>query len=64
MDVRQRVNCQIMNVIHARGLSIAFPTRSLYLDGAAGNKLAGLDYQSRWDESQGPPSLAAADSPP
>lgn len=64
MDVRQRINCQMMKAIRARGLSIAFPTRSLYLDGPVGNKLAGLDYQSRWDEAQGPPSLAGAESPP
>lgn len=64
MDVRQRINCQIMKAIRTRGLSIAFPTRSLYLDGPAGKKLAGLDYQSRWDDAQGPPSIKGAESPP
>jgi len=64
LDVRQRVNCKMMKAIHARGLSVAFPTRSLYLDGPVGNKLAGFEYQSRWDEAQGPPSLGGAESPP
>jgi len=49
MDIRQRINCQIMQAIRAKGLSIAFPTRSLYLDGPAASKMAGLPYESRWD---------------
>ncbi len=52
MDVRQRVNCKIMRAIQARGLSIAFPTRSLYFEGSAASKMAGVPYESRW-ESRG-----------
>ncbi len=43
MDVRQRVNCKIMRAIKARGLSVAFPTRSLYLEGQVARKMAGFD---------------------
>jgi len=49
MEIRQRINCKIMRAIKARGLSIAFPTRSLYLDGPVASKLAGEEYASRWD---------------
>lgn len=52
MDIRQRINCKIMDAIQKRGLSIAFPTRSLYLDGPAASKLAGIPYESRWDFPQ------------
>jgi len=31
MDVRQRINCQIMRAVESRGLSIAFPTRTVHL---------------------------------
>ena len=40
MDVRQRVNLKIMNVIEARGTSIAFPTRTVHLKGEILEKLA------------------------
>jgi MscS family membrane protein len=43
MDVRQRINCKIMRAVKARGLSIAFPTRSLYLEGKVARKLAGMN---------------------
>lgn len=33
MDVRQRINCKIMRAVDARGLSIAFPTRTVYFEG-------------------------------
>lgn len=56
MEIRQRINCKIMRAIKARGLSIAFPTRSLYLDGPVASKIAGMDYQSRWDVQSGPGS--------
>lgn len=48
MDVRQRINCKIMRAVHARGLSIAFPTRSVHLEGPAASKMAGTPYASRW----------------
>ncbi len=43
MDVRQRINCKIMEAIKARGSSIAFPTRSLYLEGEIARKMAGIE---------------------
>ncbi|MGE9295872.1 MAG: mechanosensitive ion channel family protein, partial [Puniceicoccales bacterium] len=48
MDVRQRVNCAIMRAIRERGLSVAFPTRTLYLDGQIAHKMAHLDYEDRY----------------
>lgn len=33
MDVRQRINLKLMQAVETRGLSIAFPTRTLHLDG-------------------------------
>lgn len=42
MDVRQRINCKIMRAIKARELSIAFPSRSLYFEGRAGEILADM----------------------
>jgi MscS family membrane protein len=53
MDVRQRINCAMMRAIEARGLSVAFPTRTLYMDGAVASKLADVPYQSRWDRAGG-----------
>lgn len=52
MDVRQRVNCKIMRAIHQRKLSVAFPTRTLYLDGQVARHMAQVDYESRWDAQQ------------
>lgn len=49
MEIRQRVNCKIMRAIKKRGLSIAFPARSLYLEGPVASKLADVPYESRWD---------------
>jgi len=49
MDVRQRVNCKIMRAIRKRGLSVAFPTRTLYLDGQVARNMAEVDYDDRWD---------------
>ncbi|WP_309396661.1 mechanosensitive ion channel family protein [Cerasicoccus maritimus] len=49
MDVRQRVNCKIMRAIRDRGLSVAFPTRTLYLDGQVARNMAQVDYEDRWD---------------
>ncbi|MBK1878471.1 mechanosensitive ion channel family protein [Pelagicoccus mobilis] len=33
MDIRQRVNLKIMKAVEARGSSIAFPTRTLHIEG-------------------------------
>ena len=33
MAVRERVNLKIMKAVEARGLSIAFPTRTVYFEG-------------------------------
>lgn len=41
MDVRQRINLKIMDAVRAKGLSIAFPTRTLYFEGDVARKLAG-----------------------
>ena len=41
MDVRQRVNLKIMRVVAARGLSIAFPTHTVYFEGDIAQGLAG-----------------------
>ncbi|GHC01171.1 mechanosensitive ion channel family protein [Cerasicoccus arenae] len=50
MDVRQRVNCKIMRAIQKRGLSVAFPTRTLYLDGQVARRMAQVDYEDRWSD--------------
>ena len=36
MDVRQRINLKIMRAVEARGSSIAFPTRTLHIEGNFG----------------------------
>lgn len=41
MDIRQRINIKIMKAIRARGLSIAFPSRSIYISGKANGQLPG-----------------------
>lgn len=41
MDVRQRINTKIAQAIAARGSSVAFPTRTLYLEGENARRLAG-----------------------
>lgn len=43
MDVRQRINVKIMRAVRARGMSVAFPTRTLHLDGEVARKMAGMD---------------------
>ena len=40
MDVRQRVNISLMRVVEARGLSIAFPTRTLYFEGELARQMS------------------------
>jgi MscS family membrane protein len=41
MALRQRLNLAIMRAVQARGLSFAFPSQSLYLEGNVAKKLAG-----------------------
>ena len=41
MDVRQRINLKIMRAIKARGLSVAFPTRTLYFEGDIARQISG-----------------------
>jgi MscS family membrane protein len=40
MDVRQRINLKIMKAVNARGLSIAFPTRTVYFEGDIASQMA------------------------
>ena len=42
MDVRQRINCKIMETIKGQGLSIAFPTRTVHLAAQSGEAPSGL----------------------
>lgn len=53
MEARQRINCKIMRAVKARGLSIAFPTRSLYLEGRLASKMVDEDYSNRWEQQAG-----------
>jgi MscS family membrane protein len=41
MDIRQRINVMIANVVSQHGSSVAFPTRTLYLEGEVARKLTG-----------------------
>lgn len=41
MDVRQRINTKLAKAVDAHGSSVAFPTRTLYLEGENVRKLAG-----------------------
>jgi len=41
MTLRQRLNTEIMLAVKARGLSFAFPSQSLYLEGEVARRLAG-----------------------
>ena len=41
MDVRQRINGKIATAVSDHGSSIAFPTRTLYLEGDVAQRLAG-----------------------
>lgn len=40
LDVRQRINTKIMRAVKARGLSIAFPTQTLYFEGEVARRMA------------------------
>ncbi len=40
MNVRQRINLKIMKAVQARGLSIAFPTRTVYFEGDIASRMA------------------------
>ena len=41
MEVRQRMNTKIAEAVEARGSSVAFPTRTLYLEGEVARRFAG-----------------------
>ena len=41
MDIRQRINVKVANIVLEHGSSVAFPTRTLYLEGEVARKLAG-----------------------
>jgi MscS family membrane protein len=41
MDIRQRINVKIAKTVAAHGSSVAFPTRTLYLEGDVARQLAG-----------------------
>jgi MscS family membrane protein len=40
MTMRQRINLNIMHAVEARGLSFAFPTQTVHLDGEIAKKIA------------------------
>ena len=41
MALRQRLNLAFMRAVEARGLSFAFPTQTLHLEGEVARQLAG-----------------------
>jgi MscS family membrane protein len=41
MDIRQRINGKIARVVNEHGSSVAFPTRTLYLEGEVARQMAG-----------------------
>ena len=41
MKIRQRINLRIIRAVEARGSSIAFPTRTVYFEGAVAKGMAG-----------------------
>src|SRR5664280_881365 len=45
LAVRERINLKIMRVVAARGLSFAFPTRTLQFEGELANRMAGIGPQ-------------------
>jgi MscS family membrane protein len=45
MEVRERVNLAIMRLFASRGVSFAFPTSVMHLDGPVARQLAGADPQ-------------------
>lgn len=49
MVLRQRLNLAIMRAVQARGLSFAFPSQSLYLEGDVARRLAGRGETPRPD---------------
>jgi MscS family membrane protein len=42
MELRERINLQIMRAVAARGLSFAFPTQTLHVEDEVARKLAGV----------------------
>ncbi|GAB1489749.1 mechanosensitive ion channel family protein [Opitutaceae bacterium] len=47
MRLRQRINLAMMRAVQARGLSFAFPSQTLYLDGDVAKRLAGYGNPSK-----------------
>ena len=41
MRVRQDINLALMRAVEAKGLSFAFPSQSIYLEGEVGRQLRG-----------------------
>jgi MscS family membrane protein len=41
MEIRQRINVRIAQLVKEHGSSVAFPTRTLYLEGEVARRLAG-----------------------
>ena len=59
MNVRQRINTKIMRAVEERGLSFAFPSRSLYLENTGARQWADREIDGR-DEF---PSLSGDSGP-
>ena len=55
LGVRQRVNVAIMQAVEARGLSFAFPTQTVHLDGEVAQRLAGGRGSGRAEPPAGAP---------
>jgi len=47
MRLRQRINLAMMRAVQARGLSFAFPSQTVYLDGDVAKRLAGIGNQDK-----------------
>jgi len=54
MDVRQRVNVKIMKAIKARGLAMAFPSRTVYFDGDVAKAMASASAGDPMPGDSGP----------
>lgn len=64
MDVRQRINLAIMRAVSARGMSVAFPTRTLYFEGDVARGMAGSSNPQGQDPSSQLPGDAGPNTPP
>jgi len=56
MALRQRLNLAILRAVKARGLSFAFPSQSVYLEGDVAKKLGGRSEAPRPGEARAKPS--------